>query len=187
MTRNASNLIPAAPSRSPTEPADSLQIVASGETAQLLVTTEEAAIAAQKHLDSQLALKTRRLAITMERARALERTLAEKESMLVEKVRVVVERERALTEQVRRLGLQLEHQKRATATVQARLRQAQIRLKQQQKGLRPELGRAVEKSLAPPLGALRLPFRIAKAYRRARQRAEAELLAPFLWVRAQTA
>jgi hypothetical protein len=109
---------------------------------RLLVITEEAAIAAQRHLRSQLAQK-----------------------------------ERALTEKIRRLGRQLEHQKRVTATVQARMRQAQSRLKQQQKGVRQELGRAVEKSLSSPLGVLRLPLRIAKAYRRARRRAEAAQLA----------
>jgi SAM-dependent methyltransferase len=66
---------------------------------------------------------------------------------------------------------QLEHQKRVTATAQSRLQQAQTRLKQQEKGLRQELGWAVEKSLESPVGIFRLPFRVAKAYRRARQRA----------------
>ena len=70
---------------------------------------------------------------------------------------VSAERERALTEKVRRLRL---------------------RLQQEQQGLHNELGRAVEKSLRSPLGAIRLPVRIAKAYRRARQRTNTELVAP---------
>jgi SAM-dependent methyltransferase len=127
---------------------------------QLLVATEEAAVESQKDLSAQLALRSRRLAITIERARAL----AEREKKLLE-------REQALTDKVQRLARQLEHQKRISATTRLRLQQAQIRLKQQQQGLRQQLGLAVEKSLQSPLGALRLPWRIAKAYRRARRRA----------------
>jgi SAM-dependent methyltransferase len=129
---------------------------------QLLVATEEAAVETQKHLSAQLALRSRRLAITIERARAL----AEREKKLVE-------REQALSDKVRRLGRQLEHQKRIAATTRSRLQQAQSRLRQQQQGLQQELGRALEKSLRSPLAALRLPWRIAKAYRRARRRAMA--------------
>jgi 2-polyprenyl-3-methyl-5-hydroxy-6-metoxy-1,4-benzoquinol methylase len=127
---------------------------------ELLRATEEAAIAAQKHLNGQLEHGNRRLAASMER----EQTFAANE--------------RTLTEEVHRLQRQLEHQKRVTATTQARMRQAQLNLKRLRKGLRQELGRAVEKSLGSPLGILRLPLRIAKAYRRARRRAEAGLFAP---------
>ena len=107
---------------------------------QLLVATEEAAIASQqqlqgevevkrnvssllraKHLSAQLGLRNRRLAITIERARAL----AEREKKA---------REQALTDKVQRLARQLEHQKRISATTRSRLQQAQIRLKQQQQG-----------------------------------------------------
>jgi hypothetical protein len=127
---------------------------------ELLRATEEAAIAAQKHLNRQLEHGNRRLAASMER----ERTLAAKE--------------RTLSEEVHRLQRQLEHQKRVTATTQSRMRQAQLNLKRLKKGLRQELGRAVEKSLGSPLSLLRLPLRVAKAYRRARRRAEAGLFAP---------
>ena len=113
---------------------------------QLLVATEEAAVALQKQLRqqrSQLALK-----------------------------------ERAAAERIGRLERQLEQQKRVTATAQARMREARCELERLAKGRRQELGRAVEKSLGSPLGLLRLPLRIAKAYRRARRRAAAGLSAP---------
>ena len=86
--------------------------------------------------------------------------------------------ERALYQEIRRLERQLEHQKRVIAITQARLRQSQLDLRRMKKGLRQELGRAVENSLGSPLGLFRLPLRIAKAYRRARRRAEAGVLAP---------
>lgn len=127
---------------------------------QLLRATEDAAVAAQKHLNGLLEHGKRRLAASMAR----ELTLAGNE--------------RALTEEVHRLQRQLEQQKRVTATTQSRMRQAQLNLKGLKKGLRQELGRAMEKSLGSPLGIVRLPLRIAKAYRRARRRAEAGLFAP---------
>jgi 2-polyprenyl-3-methyl-5-hydroxy-6-metoxy-1,4-benzoquinol methylase len=122
---------------------------------ELLRITEEAAIAAQKQRNSALEYGSRRPASGPEQERALAGD------------------ERTLSEEVHRLGRQLEHQKRVTATTQARMRQAQLDLHRLEKGLRQELGRAVEKSLGSPLGIFRLPLRIAKAYRRARRRAEA--------------
>jgi spore maturation protein CgeB/2-polyprenyl-3-methyl-5-hydroxy-6-metoxy-1,4-benzoquinol methylase len=127
---------------------------------ELLRITEEAAIAAQKQRSSALEPGSRRLASGSEREQAL------------------AEQERHLHDEVQRLTRQLERQKRVTATTQARMRQAQLDLKRLQKGLRQELGRAVEKSLGSPLGIFRLPLRIATAYRRARRRAEAGLFAP---------
>ena len=125
---------------------------------QLLIVTEEAAVASQKHLHAQLEHLQSELAL----GKKAQRRLA-----------AVAEKERALTERSRRLARQLEQQKRVTATAQARMQQARIRLKQQRMGLRQELGRAVEKSLGSPLGVFRLPLRIAKAYRKVRRRAEA--------------
>jgi 2-polyprenyl-3-methyl-5-hydroxy-6-metoxy-1,4-benzoquinol methylase len=149
---------------------------------QLLVTTEEAAVVSQKHLYGQL--KDLQGQLTLKNGKVAE---------LSRRLRVMVQKELMLTEKIRRLGLQLDRQKREVVAIvqrrtqqaqlrlkqaQLRLKQAQLRLKQQQEGLRQELGRAVEKSLRSPFGAVRLPFRIAKAYRRARHRAAAELLAP---------
>jgi len=82
----------------------------------------------------------------------------------------------AAAETIHRLERQLAQQKRVTATTLARMRQARLDLKRLAKGRRQELGRAVEKSLGSPLGILRLPLRIAKAYRRARRRAERSAL-----------
>jgi SAM-dependent methyltransferase len=126
--------------------------------------------------------------------------LKEKDAEAERRLAASIEKERTLGKEVRRLGRQLEHQERITATAQARAQQAQLdlrehqqraqqaqldlrqqrqraqeaqlRLRQQEQGLRQELGRAVEKSLRSPLGIVRLPVRIAKAYRRARRRAE---------------
>ena len=84
--------------------------------------------------------------------------------------------ERTLADQVRRLQRQLQQQRRVTAVAKSRMQQAQLDLQRLEKGLRQELGRAVEKSLASPLGFFRLPLRIAKAYRRARRRAENEVV-----------
>jgi spore maturation protein CgeB/SAM-dependent methyltransferase len=127
---------------------------------ELLRITEEAAMAAQKHVNSELERGRDQLASGPDRVRALD------------------EDKRTSHEEVHRLRRQLEHQKRVTATTQARMRQAQLDLQRLEKGLRQELGRAVEKSLGSPLGVFRLPLRIAKAYRRARRRAEAGCFAP---------
>ncbi|MGH6899512.1 MAG: glycosyltransferase family protein [Geminicoccaceae bacterium] len=108
---------------------------------ELLVATEEAAIASQHHLYGQL-----------------QQLLALRK-----------DKERAFAERVRRLVRQLEQQKRVVATAQTRMRQAQLQLKQEQKSLRQELGRAMEKSLSSPIEIFRLPYRIIKVYRRARQ------------------
>jgi len=157
---------------------------------QLLVATEEAAIAAQqhlhgqlKHLRSELGRREERitdldqlLVATEEAAVASQEQLRGKVAELSRRLAVSAEKEQALADKVRRLGRQLEHQKRVIATAQARMQHAQSRLKQQEKGLRQELGRAVEKSLGSPLGVFRLPLRIVKAYRRARRRAEAAQL-----------
>ena len=112
---------------------------------ELLVATEEAAIASQRHLHAQLRQLRRQLALEKDK-------------------------ERQYAERIGRLVPQFEHQKRVAATAQARMRQAQLRLKQEEKGLRQELGRVVEKSLGSPIGILRLPFRIIKVRRKARMR-----------------
>ena len=125
---------------------------------ELLLVTEEAAISAQRQLISQLARNNG------QPASSIDTELLESEGVLAEKIL--------------RLERQLEHQKRVTATTQSRMRQAQLELKSLRKGLRQELGRAVEKSLTSPLGIIRLPSRILKAYRRARRRAEAGRLDP---------
>jgi 2-polyprenyl-3-methyl-5-hydroxy-6-metoxy-1,4-benzoquinol methylase/spore maturation protein CgeB len=141
---------------------------------QLLVATEEAAIAAQKHLRGQLALKERALEHLRGQLTLKERALEHLRGQLTLK-------ERALEHLRGQLALKesaLEHQKRITASARLRMQQAQTRLRQQQKGLRQELGRAVEKSLGSPFGIFWLPLRIAKAYRRARRRAAAGLCAP---------
>jgi SAM-dependent methyltransferase len=126
--------------------------------------------------------------------------LTEKNAEAERRLAASMEKERTLGKKVRRLEHQLGHQERISAAAQARAQQAQLhlreqqqraqqaqlrlrqqrqraqqaqlRLRQQEQGLRQELGRAVEKSLRSPLGILRLPVRIAKAYRRARRLAE---------------
>ena len=92
----------------------------------LLVATEEAAIASQHRLHGQL-------------------------QQLHDQLALKKDKERASAEKVRRLTSQLEHQRRVVATAQARMRHAQLRLKQEQNGLRQQLGRAVEKSLTSPV------------------------------------
>jgi 2-polyprenyl-3-methyl-5-hydroxy-6-metoxy-1,4-benzoquinol methylase len=141
------------------------------EPHQLLVTTEEAAVVSQKHLYGQIAAKERALIEKM-------RVMGQKERMLTEKIRRLGLQLDQLGLQLDQLGLQLDQQKQEAAIARRSMQKAQLRLKQQQEGLRQELGRAVEKSLRSPFGAVRLPVRIAKAYRRARHRAAAELLAP---------
>jgi SAM-dependent methyltransferase len=131
---------------------------------QLLVTTEEAAIASQHHLHGQLKQLQGQLALKKDS----ERVAAERIRRLLLQVQ---HQERVAAERVRRLLHQLEHQKRVVATAQMRMRQAQLQLKQEQRSLRQELGRIVEKSLSSPLGILRLPYRIVKVYRRARKSA----------------
>jgi SAM-dependent methyltransferase len=131
---------------------------------QLLVTTEEAAVVSQKHLYGQLEGLRGQLTLKKSKLTASFESLLTRALLMVEKERMLTEKERMLAKKIRRLRLQLDQQKREVAIAQ--------------EGLRQELGRAVEKSLRSPFGAVRLPFRIAKAYRRARHRAAAELLAP---------
>ena len=160
MTQDASSPVATAPSLPLSEQIGDLQQPSAPDSNELLRATEEAAIAAQKHPNTQLEHGSCRLAFSSE------------------KERMPVDGECTLADQVDRLRRQLEHQKRVTVIALSRMRQAQLDLKRLKKGLRQELGRAVEKSLGSPLGILRLPLRIAKAYRRARRRAEAGLFAP---------
>jgi 2-polyprenyl-3-methyl-5-hydroxy-6-metoxy-1,4-benzoquinol methylase len=128
----------------------------------LLLTTEEAAIAWQHHLHGQLKQLQGQLALKKDN----ERVAAEKTRRLLLQVE---HQERVAAERIRRLLDQLEHQKRVVVTAQMRMRQAQLELKQERTGLRQELGRIIEKSLSSPIGILRLPYRIIKVYRRARK------------------
>ena len=157
MTQDASRPVAPAPSLLRSEQIEDLR--RAPDSNELLGPTKQASIATEKQPNGQLEHGNCRLAFSMQ-----------KERMPLE--------ERALMDQVHRLQRQLEHQKRVTAITQARMRQAQLDLKRLEKGLRQELGRAVEKSLGSPLGVFRLPIRIAKAYRRARRRAEAGFFAP---------
>lgn len=125
------------------------------DSRQLLITTEEAAVAEQKYLYGLLA--------------DARRELAENKRQLAQKERLLEAQEQRHT---RLLEAHLQRHKRIIAAVQARMEQAQTSLKQEQRSLRSELGRAVEKSFGSPLGIFRLPQRLAKAYRRARRHAE---------------
>lgn len=128
---------------------------------QLLITTEEAAVADQRHLHGLLA--------------DARRELAERTRQLAQKERLFEAQEQR---HARLLEAHEQRHKRILAAVQARMEQAQANLKQEQRSLRSELGRALEKSLGSPLGLFRLPRRIAKAYRRARRYAETGQCAP---------
>lgn len=134
----------------------------------LLLSTEEAALAARRELHNRL-LELRRQVAELERQQAAGAREIEK---FVQRSNRLAGKTQMLTSKIRGLESRLDRQKRVATTAQARMHQAQIRLKQQQQGLRQELGRAVEKSLRSPLGVFRLPLRIVKAYRRDRPRPE---------------
>jgi 2-polyprenyl-3-methyl-5-hydroxy-6-metoxy-1,4-benzoquinol methylase len=159
------------------------------ELDKLLAAAEEAAVASKEQLQSkikslsrqltfrndqvvefdrlkdQVAESNRMLAVAEEAAAASRKRTHSKIKALSRQLTASKEKQGALTQKIRRLERQLE--------------QTRVRFQRHQKGLRSELGRAVENSLRSPFRIFRLPLRIAKAYQRAHNRVEPEILAPF--------
>jgi 2-polyprenyl-3-methyl-5-hydroxy-6-metoxy-1,4-benzoquinol methylase/spore maturation protein CgeB len=166
------------------------------ELDRLLAAAEEAAVASQEQLQSkirtlsrqltrrkdqvaeldrlkaQVAELDRLLAAAKESAAALQKHMQNKIKVLSRRLTASKEKQGTLTQKQGALTQKIRH-------LEVQLEQTRLRFKQHDKGLRSELGRAVEKSLRSPFGIVRLPLRIAKAYRRGRNRVEPEMLAPF--------
>ncbi len=126
----------------------------------LLQVTEEAAIAIQRQFYADLGERTAQL----RKLRNETRILVEKNRRLERLARRLQEERRINTERLRRSEQQLKRQKRIVAMAQARV-------KELRRSRRYELGRALEKAVGSPGRMLKLPFRVAKIYRKHRARA----------------